>query len=215
MKYLLIGDCHGQVDYLDKMYQECDKVGLKSIQIGDMGFRETYQYLNKHVNPAVHKFIPGNHEYYDSLPRHSLGDFGFYDGIFFVRGGFSIDHKRRIMGESWFPQEELSREERVRCLELYKKHKPAIVLSHEAPKSIVHNFTNPDFLLDWGYNPKTFTTKTQELLEEMFQFHQPKFWAFGHYHRAWQGEINGTLFRLLNILEPYMLDTDLWNSSSV
>jgi len=214
MKYLLIGDCHGQVDYLDKIYSECNKVGLKTIQIGDMGFRETYQYLNKNQHSATHKFIPGNHEYYDSLPKHALGDYGMYNEVFFVRGGFSIDHMRRTIGESWFPQEELSRQERADCLDLYKKLKPDIVLSHEAPLSIVHNFTDPGFLVNWGYNPKTFETKTQNLLQEMFEFHRPKFWAFGHYHRKWEGTINGTYFRLLNILEPYLLDTDLWTSSS-
>lgn len=194
------------------MIEECDKAGLSTIQIGDLGF--DYQPLSV-IDSNKHKFIKGNHDNYNKSSSHCLGDYGLYNDIFFIRGGFSIDRKYRTFGVNYFPDEELNRQEREECFKLYIKIKPKIVISHEGPRSIIKNFTDSSILQNFGFNPKTFTTDTSELLQRCFEAHQPKIWFLGHYHRSWLGTINGTFFRLLNILEPYMLDTDLWTSSSI
>ena len=205
MKYLCIGDIHQNYKPYLEIINECDKVGLKTIQLGDLGF--DYSPLN-HINHENHKFIMGNHDNYGNIPGNCLGDYGIYDDIFYIRGGFSIDAKYRTMGYDLFWNEELGRQDREDCLALYKKLKPKYVISHEAPRSIIHNFTNSDFLRNFGFNPKTFTTNTSELLERCFKEHQPKEWLFAHFHRSWDAEINGTKFRLLNCYEPYILTTD-------
>src|SRR4051812_34473689 len=92
----IIGDVHGQVD-LDNLftrnarpYFEIIAEARYSIQVGDMGAGETYDLLAANVDAGRHRFLPGNHEDYDRLPPHSLGDFGAvaWGGVdfFFVRG---------------------------------------------------------------------------------------------------------------------------------
>lgn len=203
---LIIGDVHGKYkEYL----AITDKVDA-SIQIGDLGY-QNHLVEFKHKN---HKFITGNHDNHetDYNLKNCLGRFGFTKlkgfKFFFVSGGFSIDKKFRQNAhftgkwpKTYFENEELSYKECNDCLDLYTKTRPEIVLSHEAPRSIVNRFTNQDILANYGFNPSTFTTSTSELLSQMFEIHQPKLWIFGHYHRSWREIINGTQFILLDELE--------------
>jgi predicted phosphodiesterase len=212
----VIGDVHGKYnEYLDIC-----AANEYTVQIGDLG------YNNTAVLPALssnnHKFILGNHDrhdvdYYD-LP-HCLGRYGFYKlneiKFFFVSGGFSIDQeyrKKMYYSGQWpktyFEEEELSPEECQKALELYREIKPDLMLTHEAPRSIIHEFTNSEILKNFGYNPNTFTTRTSELLQAMFEYHQPQTWIFGHYHNSLNKKINGTHFQLLDELETYTIGLD-------
>jgi predicted phosphodiesterase len=210
----IIGDVHGKFQEYIALTKECDS----SIQVGDMGF--DYSEL-KAVDEYKHKFIGGNHDnyntYYNSphvkettATTGGSKDFGtaFHCGLnfFFVRGGFSIDWKQRqksfLMGgaKSYWDNEELSMEEMEMALWLYQKMKPDVVITHECPRSISKHVGDNKILEMFGYNPDRFTTKTSELLEMMFQSHQPKQWYFGHYHNNWYAEINGTQFRCIDEL---------------
>jgi hypothetical protein len=124
--------------------------------------------------------------------------------IFYLSGGFSIDQKFRTPGMDYFTDEELSQSKLDEAIECYAEFKPDYVISHEAPRSIIHNFGNPRILASYGFNPDTFTTRTSEALQTMFEIHQPSGgWIVGHYHRSWQGIINGTHFRCLAELETF------------
>ena len=76
----VIGDIHGQLDFAlrcgRRRYLEIIADCEHSVQVGDMGDAETYAALEAQVNARQHRFFAGNHDHYDSLPRHSLGDFG-------------------------------------------------------------------------------------------------------------------------------------------
>jgi hypothetical protein len=78
----VIGDVHGQIQPDDllfgksKPYLELITEAPYSVQVGDMGDGETYQQLVINVDASRHRFFPGNHDHYDQLPPHSLGDFG-------------------------------------------------------------------------------------------------------------------------------------------
>ena len=206
---LIIGDVHGKYkEYVNLLTED-------SIQIGDLGFNN---YLVENL-PGNHKFFPGNHDNHDNdyNLKNCLGRFGEIKigskQGFFVAGGFSIDKNFRKNAhftgkwpKTYFENEELGFKESMECVELYEKIKPEIVLSHEAPRSIVNEFTSPDILSNYGFDPETFTTHTSELLQHMFEIHQPKLWIFGHYHKSWRKEINKTQFILLNELEVYKID---------
>lgn len=211
MTIRIIGDVHQKYDQYLQLTKNVDY----SVQIGDLG------YHNDRIADAVdcmkHKFFPGNHDNHDNdyeLPN-CLGRFGYYSNyeigfkFFFVSGGFSLDkhiRQRYYLStgiKSYFENEELSQAEGLDCLDLYEYIKPDIVLSHEAPRSIVHYFTNKEILLKFGFDPYTFTTSTSELLDQMLKIHRPKLWIFGHYHKSWQKEMSGTQFILLNELEHY------------
>jgi predicted phosphodiesterase len=220
MKLRIIGDVHGKFQEYIALTKECDY----SIQVGDMGF--DYNEL-KIVDSNKHKVIGGNHCNYDqyySSPHviESTGttgkskDFGTatHGGLnfFFVRGGFSIDWKQRqrtfLMGgaKTYWDNEELSIEEMEMALWQYQKMKPDVMITHECPRSISKHVGDNKILEMFGYNPDRFTTKTSELLEMMFQSHQPKVHFFGHYHNNWGAEINGTQFRCLDELSYVELE---------
>jgi len=220
MKLRIIGDVHGKFQEYIALTKGCDY----SIQVGDMGF--DYSEL-KAINEDNHKFIGGNHDNYDkyyasSHVIESTGttgkskDFGTatHGGLdfFFLRGGFSIDWKQRqksfLMGgaKTYWDNEELSIEEMEMALWQYQKMKPDVMITHECPRSISKHVGDNKILGMFGYNPDRFTTKTSELLEMMFQYHQPKQWYFGHYHNDWYDEINGTQFRCINELSYVKLE---------
>ena len=120
----VIGDVHAQFNLDDLMagkptpYLGGIADAQYSVQIGDMGDEETYARLVAEVDAERHRFFPGNHEHYDNLPPHSLGDYGTCNlggvDFFFVRGAASADREKLLrlgkeMGRTlWYPQAELT-----------------------------------------------------------------------------------------------------------
>jgi predicted phosphodiesterase len=212
----IIGDVHAKFQDYIALTKGCDY----SIQVGDMGF--DYSELRA-INQDNHKFIGGNHDNYDRyygspyvVESTMNKDYGTatHGGLdfFFLRGGFSIDWKQRqksyLMGgaKSYWDNEELSMEEMEMALWQYQKMKPDVVITHECPRSISQYVGDNKILEMFGYNPQRFTTKTSELLEMMFQSHQPKRWYFGHYHNNWASKINGTRFGCIDELSYVELE---------
>lgn len=177
----IIGDVHGKFDKWREIVDSCSE----SVQIGDFGFK----YPDK---AEGHYFFPGNHDNQDNLPDYCLGRFGYVDFMsipfFFVSGECSIDRFHRTEGLDWWRNEELSYAEDLTCIEIYKSIKPEVMLSHGAPSCIRDRFSFPH-------------NHTSELLQTLFDFHQPKVWLFGHFHRSWYATIDNTFFRCLNELE--------------
>ncbi len=196
----IIGDVHGKLSEYRKLTEKYKY----TVQVGDMGFR--YEQLNE-VDPDFHRFFGGNHENYDHYPtmRHSLGEFGAFElnGVkfFFVRGAFSIDVGFRLPGIDWWPQEELTIPQCGKCLNLYQQIKPDLVLTHDAPLAITEMIGNPKVLEMFGFDPDTFSTNTQTLLQCMLESHQPSKWFFGHHHKSIQIKYKGVEFQCLNELE--------------
>ena len=173
-----------------------------SCQVGDMGIGFPGYIIGDPVSmlPKIdrnHKFFRGNHDdpsLCNSHPNY-LGDWGYLSAseMFFVSGGFSVDHDRRILGETFWKDEELSQEEMDKVLKSYAKNKPKIVVSHECPLGVKLDFvTNPWKL---GHN-----SRTEILLHNMFETHQPEYWIFGHHHQKKEMDKNGTHFVCLNEL---------------
>lgn len=182
----LINDLHGNPGLHIKLARRVDK----SVQLGDCGFR--YGYLNDSLDPSCHKVLAGNHDNLDILPSypHYLGDFGVWEGVFFVRGAWSTDQARRQEGISWWANEELTIAEGYAAVELYKELKPRIVISHDCPWMLN---------LHWyGYDANK--TRTNQLLQSMFEVHQPELWCFGHHHRAW--DCKSATFTRFICMEP-------------
>lgn len=195
----LIGDVHGEYHKYFSLIKKCDN----SIQLGDMGF--DYSPLRSMVNSEYHRFIPGNHDNYDDLPEHSLGDFGPVPGVkssFFIRGALSIDKHLRIPRISWWREEELNWRQSEECLDYYENIKPDIVLSHDCPGEVIE--ANPQ----WLNPPHPLAKKyphvhTRHLLSALFSIHQPKLWIFAHYHKSLDCKIGLTRFKCLDIMETF------------
>jgi hypothetical protein len=207
----IIGDVHGQIHPDDLLagtsrpYLDLIAGAPYSIQVGDMRDGETYEQLTAHVDAGRHRFFPGNHDHYDQLPPHCLGDFGAvcWGGVdcFFVRGAESTDREilvnlgRKLGKTLWFAEEELTDEQMRAAEQAYQQARPRVVLSHDAPTELAH--------LVWQHArrlgpPKPGVTfrpsRTNEFLMRLLEQHAPRLWAFGHHHRDWRYRDGDTLF---------------------
>ena len=204
----VIGDVHGQVDAKNLFtrdaltYLDIISDAQYSVQVGDMGDAETYAQLISSVDAARHRFVPGNHEAYDRLPPHSLGDFGAVSlggvDFFFVRGAWSSDRETllRLGREAgrmvWFSEEELTNAQMLSAEQEYVSVRPRVMLSHDAPTSVARLAWQHARRLSPPNSRAVFSpSRTTELLQRCFEQHQPRLWLFGHYHHNWryrQGE---------------------------
>lgn len=197
----ILGDVHGKFLHYLRFVDNCEY----SVQIGDFGFG--YSILNG-INSDKHKLFFGNHDNQNCFDiPHNLGHYGTYtlNGVvfFFIRGAFSIDYKYRQNHELqtgqkiWWENEELSYKQMQDCLVLYTETKPDIVLSHSYPTSVARDIGNPNVLRSFGFNPLTFKTNTQTLLQCCLEEWQPKTWIFGHFHRYYNKYFGRTNFTCL------------------
>lgn len=204
----IIGDLHGDQVRHQRIIDNNDY----TLQIGDLGFDYEYmRYVNLH-----HLFIKGNHDNYDVEVEQDLGDYGYTSlnnvSFFFVRGAFSIDWPWRVSQEQetgnkiWWPQEQLSLEEGEACLKEYIETQPEILISHAVPRRIAEQVGNPAVLKHFGYDPATFTTATQDLLDRMLDAHRPKKMIMGHMHTSYRINDGQTEFIGLDIGETYDLE---------
>jgi hypothetical protein len=205
----IIGDVHAQIEAEDLLkrggrpYLELIAGAEYSVQIGDMGDRIAYDQLRANVDPAKHRFFPGNHDHYDCLPPHALGDFGLvsHGGVefFFIRGAASSDREKlvrvgRELGKTlWFAEEELAVEQMQAAAKAYRAARPSIVLSHDAPTDIARAV--------WMETPQplrageTFRpSRTNDFLVQLLETHPPRLWLFGNHHRDWRERAGRTLF---------------------
>lgn len=190
----VVGDVHGCVDtshpMKDLCYLDLIENAEYSVQLGDMAFN----YVGLNDVGWKHVFIMGNHDNYDDPPVQSLGDFGTCDlgpySFYFVRGAWSIDvrHRRKMMAagrqKCWWHEEELTKPEMEQCLEEYRCAQPDVVMTHSCPASISEKVGSPGIWAAFGW-PGPRVSNTQQLLQAMYEVHQPKIWLFGHFHKNW------------------------------
>lgn len=199
-----IGDVHGKFSRYEKIILEHPN----TIQVGDMGigFRH-WPHGEWQANPPYDKmvaanawFIPGNHDNPNVCKNHSqcikAGHFeSLRDGrmAMFIGGAESIDKAYRIEDYSWWPEEELSQEKMWVIAGIYEKIKPDVMVTHDAPLTAVHAIHNSHHRYD--------SSRTQQFLQSLWNFHKPKLWVHGHHHISVDHVIEGTRFVCLAELE--------------
>ena len=184
----LIGDVHGKW----QKYREIVPV-WESLQLGDLDF---FYEWTKHIDTEKHKFIPGNHDRYNDcleLPN-CLGNYGHSNhgnvSFFFVRGADSIDRVYRTEGKNWWPEEELTVLEGNNAIDEYEKNPTNVVFSHDCPQTVAREvFRIKD------------SSRTRQILETIYNIHQPELWVFGHHHSSVDIKIGKTRFVCLAELE--------------
>lgn len=193
----IVGDIHGKVYDYSFLVKDIPY----SIQLGDFGFKKTYEerdrMFEKYDIPSNNHFmIGGNHDDYDHLPNWSLGDFGYSNihgfKFFFVRGARSIDKDRRYQGINYWEDEELNMQQATNAIDLYEKIKPDIVLSHDIPD---------DVSMSIFPNRVPIKSMTGQMMNTMFDIHQPKVWIFGHWHVTKKVDLDKTSFICLGELD--------------
>jgi Icc-related predicted phosphoesterase len=190
----IIGDVHTKIAKYAEIISTCKE----SIQVGDFGLQPEWDWLEECVSLS-HKINMGNHDFIPYINKsHSLGNWSYERGIFTVRGAYSIDFYNSREGLDWFRNEELNYGESNEVYENWMKIKPEIVVTHDCPASVAEKlFGFPTT----GINKDYFKSTTRELLQSLFEEHQPKIWIFGHYHKSKDEVINGTRFICLAELE--------------
>lgn len=185
-KLRLIGDIHGNYE----RYHSLIKKVKYSIQLGDFGFE--YDTL-RNVDPQYHKVLGGNHDNYNAIfdCENALGNFGQYSvenlDLFYIRGAYSVDKQWRIPDVSWWKDEELSYAQCMECIKEYSSLKPEMVISHDCPEILKQHGILTNHL-------KVLPSRTGELLQQLFDIYQPRYWIFGHHHKSFQTYLNGTHF---------------------
>jgi len=220
----IIGDVHGQVDRNNlftrdgRPYLEIIGDAPYSVQVGDMGDGETYDELISRVDASRHRFFPGNHDHYDRLPPHSLGDFGsvWCGGVdfFFVRGAASIDREILVrLGHKegkhlWFKEEELTDEQMRAAEQAYMLARPGIMLSHDAPTDAARLAWQHARRLSPPNSRATFcSSRTSAFLARLLEQHQPRLWLFGHHHHDWRHREGETRFVCVGELSCVDIDS--------
>lgn len=199
----IIGDCHGKFD----KYLHLAKESTYSLCVGDVGFE--YSYFERLLDPTYGKFLGGNHDNYtkeicnctdrenctlcesrgytfNKLSRHFLKDYGVWEvpdfgSVFYVRGAWSIDQDWRIRNVSWWEDEELTYQQCVNAIDAYEKLKPDFVVTHTVPESVI-----PSIPFNKMFGDTIHGSRTEQMLENMYQIHQPLRWIFGHWHVDWK-----------------------------
>jgi len=192
---IIVGDIHGRYRKLNDIARKHKDQTI--VQIGDFGFGfgEMFDLDGSLIEKNI-RFFRGNHDNPELCNKHpqSLGDYGVFEGMFFVAGADSIDKDLRIEGLTWWRNEELTMQQFNDAIDQYSHVKPEIVLSHDCPQQICTDFFGiPE------------SSRTRQGLQAMLEIHRPRVWIFGHHHRHFAKNVDGCTFRCLPELQAYQL----------
>mgnify|MGYP001166037656 CR=1 FL=1 len=178
-----IGDVHGS----PRAYRRAVGDAERSIQVGDFGLG----FVRMPQLGPGHRFIRGNHDCPDLCrERPDWIPDGMIEGeCMFVGGATSIDAHLRVPGVSWWPDEQLSMVELHRMVELYRRHRPQVMVTHECPASVAREL----FLRHYKLAIED-RSNTREAFEVMLEIARPRLWVFGHWHEWRDQVIGGTRF---------------------
>jgi hypothetical protein len=209
MATVFVGDVHNQYRELSKLLNKYDSSDVHFVQVGDLGFDyRPLKILDHEYFRALHGnhdlLAPENPESYWAYP-FNLGRYGTFrfnknePEFFYLSGAFSIDKVQRYPGHNWFPEEELTEEELEAAIAYYKEIKPDLVVTHDAPTSIVPYVGNAKLLKWYGFDGEL-KSKTQVALQRMLEYHAPQRWIFGHFHQRESIKVGNTQFECLDML---------------
>ena len=196
-----IGDVHGKVD----RYKEIVQGGANdiTIQVGDfhVEYGDEVSWCSKADLPKTgmdNYIIPGNHDDWEWILKHAKDPITdapfFYSGtldyfssnlhICWVAGAASVDKNHN---PDWNPNEEMGMAQALQIADCYKNEWENIdvIVSHDCPYQI---------LFDMYHSSQVEKTKTNELLQHMFDTKAPKLWVFGHHHQRFVRIIGDTTF---------------------
>lgn len=100
------------------------------------------------------------------MPRTSILEINDLK-IMFIGGAYSIDKEHRIIGNSWWHQEQISRKD----IDNLKDEKIDIIISHTIPQQFFHLLGKSQTFND-----------SERWLDYVFDAYRPKKWYFGHFH---------------------------------
>jgi hypothetical protein len=202
-----VGDVHGEWKMLNRAIEKIgddDIILLGDIDIGifvQKGFHGSTKRMAYYPKefPSNVKFIRGNHDNPEVSNKHPncLGEYGVFEmgghKIGYLAGGYSLDYMYRTEGVDWWRNEELPMAELYKALDLFEAEKPDVMISHEAPCSLVKTlFSGQDL----------YPSRTNQLLDAvLLSVKSINHWFCGHYHFTHDKFFCGVEFHILNRME--------------
>ena len=81
-------------------------------------------------------------------------------------------------------------------------------MTHDVNTEVSEIIGNPNILMNFGW-PSNLITPTQEILQTIFEIHQPKLWIHAHFHKNYTMKYGETKFIGLGELEYVDIDKNL------
>ena len=209
---IVVGDVHGEWEILSGLIKDakpelvicCGDFGYYPQMVGQTvlsstGRRRKILSVAEGLKNGKTKvlFCDGNHEDHWSLralvdteiapnvfymPRGSTYILPDKRKILFMGGAYSIDKPARRFGYDWFPEEQISNADVMRC----PNEAIDIVVSHTCPKRLRPQILKRKNSVGLGFDiPDT----SEDALEYILNSYQPKYWYFGHWHMYMSGQL--------------------------
>ena len=178
MKVKLVGD---PLEYTKHI-----KVDMPTVALGDLSLGDKTRMYNIPQDRRF-SFIYGDEDYKFASVNHDrcLGSFGYLKhwNMFFVSGS---KRDRRS---------ELNQDQIRKCIELYRKIQPRIVISHDSPVSVCSEM----------FNIAPEENDTTSLYDELLEIHKPQMWFFSHWKKDSQLKSDRTTFICLDSNSSFIL----------
>lgn len=202
---LFVGDLHGEFEVFEEFVRKQALEFLTSpiTVLGDMGFGFP-QNSDGHApfkSPLPIYFIRGNHDDYSYILEHHrawqkdnwffLDDGTVKDGVLYLGGGLSIDKDRRIIGVSYWDNEEISYRRMGEILDSVRHNPIHTVVSHDCP-SVFYQQLYP--------HKERKQSRTTTFLTEVLGIVRPHLWLCGHHHIQRRYQFENTTLRILDTL---------------
>ena len=237
MNYLFLGDTHNDLDFAESAAKLARQHAAELIQLGDWGFiwpnSDQLQALSDMLVGlgVTMRFVDGNHDDHTSLkklrgrvqtrgveiaknviyqPRGSVHEDEDSSRFLFLGGAPSIDRASRVKGESWWPEEVITKAD----LDL--------ALSVKGPIHVLVTHDAPDF--PPGFRPKgspgyqRAQLRSMKCVDKLILHHCPQLHVHGHWHTRATTYRGPTCIEALNCneLDSTYLDeaTLLWSRTS-
>jgi predicted phosphodiesterase len=203
-RILLVGDSHGNAPWLGEVLARARGLDIDTVvQLGDFGIwsgkkgQLLLDAVAAHASDAgvTMYALGGNHDdsaQISAFEQHRDDD-GFvtlrqglrwiprghrwsWEGVRFgaVGGAFSIDHRRRIPGISWWPDEEEVKPEDVETLGAEPLD---VLLTHDAPEG-----ASPESMFQLDPHDMAQARKSRLLLRAALEATRPRLLIHGHWH---------------------------------
>ena len=201
MKVAILGDIHGDLEYLDYALGAARLIGVELvIQVGDLGLGFDADFQDQIIEATKHNDMPlwairGNHDSPEMFSQHIvLMNFNIIpDGfittigntrVAFVGGAVSIDRTARVPHVSWWPEERVNPSV-INQIVMNSSDTADVLISHEAP-GVPPNLGNPpvritDVVQDDCNEDRALIRRAAEELNVHTIYH-------GHYHKRTTSE---------------------------
>lgn len=213
----VIGDWHSDLIYATKIINLLKLYNITYIvHTGDFSYYSEKSIFIAGLQKLLKKnnmillFVDGNHENHPLLfnlatnqtttfktlrkniwyiPR---GNKWTFNGVLWmgIGGAVSINKKKLVEGSTWFPEEEITKEELSKAT---TGDKARVIITHDAPYNIqkLRNLydipmkKHSQEILDKSDNH-------QKMIEKIMNYHQPDYLFHGHHHLRYTEELNNT-----------------------